>query len=169
MTQLLTQQEIDLLLHAIQSGEVDEETILKKKKGNSIKNYDFKRPTKLSKDYVNTIFRIFEDYCKYLGNHLTTQMRTNISVKLASVEQVSYDEFIHSIPKFTLLGLFKSPPLNGVQIIEINPQFCQLLIELLCGGNEASISKSINVEKKSFTDIELAILEEVINVLVHSF
>ena len=116
MTQLLTQKEIDSLLNAMSSGEIDEETFFKKKEVNSIKNYDFKRPTKLSKDYVNTLFMIFEDFCKYAGNHLTTQMRTNVNVKLASVEQISYDEFIHSIPKFTLLGLFKSPPLSGVQM-----------------------------------------------------
>lgn len=169
MTQLLTQKEIDSLLNAMSSGEIDEETFFKKKEVNSIKNYDFKRPTKLSKDYVNTLFMIFEDFCKYAGNHLTTQMRTNVNVKLASVEQISYDEFIHSIPKFTLLGLFKSPPLSGVQMFEINPQFCQLLIELLCGGNEASISKTSQNEKKSFTDIELAILEEVFNVFILAF
>lgn len=169
MTQLLTQQEIDALLNAMSSGEIDEESYLQKKEVNKVKSYDFKRPTKLSKDYVNTLFMIFEDFCKYAGNHLTTQMRTNVTVKLASVEQISYDEFIHSIPKFTLLGLFKSTPLNGIQMIEINPQFCQMVVELLCGGNENSIIKSNEIEKKSFTDIELAILEEVFNVFVLAF
>lgn len=169
MTQLLTQHEIDALLNAINNGEIDEETFLEKKEVSNIKTYDFKRPTKLSKDYVNTLFMIFEDFCKYAGNHLTTQMRTNVSLKLASIEQISYDEFIHSIPKFTLLGLFHSSPLNGIQMVEINPQFCQLLVELLCGGNEAEILKSKEEEKKSFTDIELAILEEVYKVFVLAF
>lgn len=169
MTQLLTQQEIDSLLTAISRGEIDEESYLQKREANHIKTYDFKRPTKLSKDYINTLFMIFEDFCKYAGNHLTTQIRTNVTVKLASVEQISYDEFIHSIPKFTLLGLFHSAPLNGIQMIEINPQFCQLLVELLCGGNESGIEKSAQMEKKSFTDIELAILEEVFKVFILAF
>ncbi|MEG0286094.1 MULTISPECIES: flagellar motor switch protein FliM [Vagococcus] len=169
MTQLLTQQEIDSLLSAISRGEIDEESYLHKQEKSNIKSYDFKRPTKLSKDYINTLFMIFEDFCKYAGNHLTTQMRTNVSVQLASVEQISYDEFIHSIPKFTLLGLFHSAPLNGIQMIEINPQFCQLLVELLCGGNESGIDKNSKKEKKSFTDIELSILEEIFKVFILAF
>lgn len=50
-------------------------------------------------------------------------------------------------------------------MIEINPQLCMLIVELLCGGNEAQILKNEDVEKKSFTDIEIAILEEILKLL----
>ncbi|MBO0443372.1 flagellar motor switch protein FliM [Vagococcus fluvialis] len=170
MKQVLTQQEIDALLSAMSNGEIDEETLLSEEKEmGQVKAYDFRRPTKLSKEYINTLFMIFEDFSKFAGNHLSTQIRTNVSLKLASIEQISYDEFIHSIPKFTLLGLFHSTPLNGIQMIEINPQLCMLIVELLCGGNEAQILKNEDVEKKSFTDIEIAILEEIFKTFVSAF
>ncbi|MGX7023596.1 flagellar motor switch protein FliM [Vagococcus hydrophili] len=169
MTQVLTQQEIDALLNAMSSGEIDEKAYLDKEEESNVKSYDFRRPTKLSKEYINTLFMIFEDFSKYAGNHLTTQIRSNVSLKLASIEQISYDEFIHSIPKFTLLGLFQSTPLSGVQMIEINPQFSMILVELLCGGSETEIGKFKNQEKKGFTDIELALLEEVYKILILAF
>lgn len=170
MKQVLTQQEIDSLLNAMSNGEIDESTLLSEEKEVAqVKTYDFRRPTKLSKEYINTLFMIFEDFSKYAGNHLSTQVRTNVSLKLASIEQISYDEFIHSIPKFTLLGLFHSTPLSGVQMFEINPQFCMMLVELLCGGNEAQILLNEEIEKKSFTDIEIAILEEIFKTFVSAF
>lgn len=165
MDQVLTQQEIDMLLNAISSGEIDQKET-EKEPEQKIKNYDFRRPTKLSKEYINTLHMIFEDFSKISSSVLSTLLRTNISLQLATIDQVSYDEFIHSIPKFTLLGLLKSPPLNGVQMIELNPQLCMLLVELLCGGLEVRQADKFDLpdldEKKAFTDIELAILEDVL-------
>lgn len=169
MKQVLSQQEIDTLLSAMSNGDIDEELLIEEKKVPQAKSYDFRRPTKLSKEYINTLFMIFEDFSKFAGNHLSTQIRTNVNLKLASIEQISYDEFIHSIPKFTLLGLFHSNPLNGSQMIEINPQLCMLIVELLCGASEAQITKGEELSKKSFTDIEMAILEEVFKTFVTAF
>ncbi|AQP54587.1 flagellar motor switch protein FliM [Vagococcus penaei] len=170
MKQVLSQQEIDSLLNAIDSGELDnDELLVDEKDASEAKLYDFKRPTKLSKEYVNTLYMIFEDFSKYAGNSLTTQLRTNVGLKLAAIEQISYDEFIHSIPKFTLLGIFQSKPMNGIQMMEINPQFSMLMIEILCGGTEAQIGKNEEIAKKSFTDIEMSILEEVMGVFVSAF
>ncbi|MGY3746490.1 flagellar motor switch protein FliM [Vagococcus salmoninarum] len=169
MKQVLSQQEIDTLLSAMSNGDIDEELLIEEKKAPQAKSYDFRRPTKLSKEYINTLFMIFEDFSKFAGNHLSTQIRTNVNLKLASIEQISYDEFIHSIPKFTLLGLFHSTPLNGIQMIEVNPQLCMLIVELLCGASEAQITKGEELSKKSFTDIEMAILEEVFKTFVTAF
>lgn len=59
MKQVLTQQEIDALLSAMSNGEIDEETLLSEEKEmGQVKAYDFRRPTKLSKEYINTLFMI---------------------------------------------------------------------------------------------------------------
>ncbi len=169
MKQVLTQQEIDALLNAVSSGEIDAKEMEPEKEQPTAKLYDFRRPTKLSKEYTNTLFMIFEDYSKIAASLLSTQLRTNVSMQLVSLEQISYDEFIHSIPKFTLLGLFHSTPLNGIQMIELNPQLCSFMVELLCGGSENQAYFEEKSTKKSFTDIEMAILEEVVKIFVTSF
>lgn len=111
---------------------------------------------------------VFEEFTKIIGNILSTQVRTNVDVELASIEQVSFDEFVHSVPRFTLMGLFHSAPLEGTQIIEISPQLCLQLVDLLCGSVEIR-DNAEEMTKESFTDIEMAILEEVLTNFVHSF
>ncbi|MHC5269570.1 flagellar motor switch protein FliM [Enterococcus sp. LJL98] len=172
MDQVLSQQEIDRLLNAMNSGEIDEEVAVEDNEGSKIKNYDFRRPTKLSKEYINTLHMIFEDFSKMGSGVLSTQLRTNVQMQLVAIEQISYDEFIHSIPKFTLLGLFRSQPLNGIQMLEMNPQLCMLLVELLCGGLDIRQARKVEEdfsEKKSFTDIELAVLEAVVENLTEVY
>ena len=117
--QVLSQQEIDSLLTALNTGEINTEAL--EDDGERVREYDFRRPIKLSKEYINTLYMIFENFSKIVGNFFSSQINTNVEVGLGAVEQISYDEFIRSIPKRTLIGIFKSRPLGGVQILEINP------------------------------------------------
>ncbi|MER2226456.1 MAG: flagellar motor switch protein FliM [Carnobacterium sp.] len=168
MKQVLSQQEIDSLLQAVESGEIDAKGLDEKEQENKVKSYDFRRPVRLSKEYISTLNMVFEEFAKIAGNILSTQVRTSVGVQLASIEQVSFDEFVHSVPRFTLMGLFRSVPLEGTQIIEISPQLCLQLVDLLCGSTE--IRDNIDeLSKESFTDIEMAILEEILSNFIHSF
>ena len=166
MKQVLSQQEIDALLNALSTGEIDPETI--EEETNKVRSYDFRRPIKLSKEYINTIQMIFENFSKIADNLLSTQLRTNVDINLGSLEQISYDEFIRSIPRFTLAALFTSDNLGGTQIMEINPQFCLQVIELVCGGSPSDYTEKLS-KKDSFTDIELGILEELVRNLLTAF
>lgn len=169
MKQVLSQQEIDSLLAALNTGEFDSETAeLEEKEKNKVRSYDFRRPIKLSKEYINTLYMIFESFSKIAGNLLSTQIRSNAKISLGGVEQISYDEFIRSIPKSTLLAMFRSKPLTGVQILEVNPQFCVQAIDLMCGGFERT-TVTMPTNKERFTDIELGILEEIVVSILRSF
>lgn len=167
MKQVLSQQEIDSLLNAIDTGEIDSDD-LEEEKEDKIKSYDFRRPIKLSKEYINTLYMIFENFSKISGNLISSQINADVEISLGAVEQISYDEFIRSIPRTTLIGLFKSKPLSGVQLLEINPQFCYQYIELMCGGGLNQINLD-EVGKKEFTDIEIGILEELAGNILTSF
>ncbi|GEN51552.1 flagellar motor switch protein FliM [Alkalibacterium pelagium] len=166
--QVLSQQEIDALLVAMDSGEIDTEEMDEETSGAKVKTYDFRRPVRLSKEYLSTITMVFEDFSKLASNLLSTQLRKPVEAKIAAIEQVSFDEFVHSVPSFTLMGVFKSAPLSGLQILEINPQFSLQIVELLCGYTEVSSEETLK-NKSSFTDIELAILEDVLKSLMRSF
>lgn len=172
MDQVLSQEEIDALLNAMNTGEISEDTIEEEKNdAPKVREYDFRRPTRLSKEYINTLHMIFEDFSKMTGNVLSTQLRTNVSVDLAAIEQISYDEFMHSIPRVTLLGMFHSEPLKGSQLLEINPQLCSLMVELLCGGLDVRTQhpdeKIPSIE--SFSDIDLALMRELFKEIVNVY
>lgn len=164
---VLSQREIDNLLEALDSGEFDGET-LENVKQPKVKPYDFRRPVRLSKEYLSTISMVLEDFAKIAVNVLSTKLRQQVSMDMVSIEQISFDEFVHSVPKFTLLGTLTSAPQNGVQIIEINPSISMQMVEYLCGFEDTS-SFVENTNKNSFTDIELAILEDIIDIFARTF
>lgn len=166
MSQVLSQQEIDSLLNALNTGEIDPEAL--KEEETKVRAYDFRRPIKLSKEYTNTLHMIFENFSKVASNFLTTQLRHGVNITVGAVEQMSYDEFIRSIPKFTLLTLFSATNLSGTQMLEVNPQFCIQAIDLLCGGGAATNMANWG-KKDRFTDIEIGMLEEVVQNILKSF
>ena len=100
MNPVLSQEEIDALMAGMQSGEIDV-AVLEEKEQVKIKQYDFKRPVRLSKEYISTLTMVFEEYAKISENLLTTQLQSSVSMHLKSIEQVSFDEFLHSVPYFT--------------------------------------------------------------------
>ena len=157
MGDVLSQNEIDALLTALSSGEIIAEDIEREKEKQKVKQYDFRRPNKFSKEQINTIKIIQDNYSRIISNFLSAKVRHNIQMKVAAIEQVTYDEFIHSIPNPTLLSIFKMPPFNGTLLLEVNPQFGFQIIDLLCGG-KIDLSPKI----RELTDIERSIMIDIL-------
>jgi flagellar motor switch protein FliM len=161
MDKTLSQQEIDALINAISSGTVEPEELAETGQKRNIKNYDFRRPNKFSKDHVHAIKSIYDNYSRTLSNILSNQMRANVEMTVVSIEQISYGEFIRSIPNPTLMGIFSMEPLNGLMVLEANPNFGFQIVDLLCGG---TLRK--NIDLRGFTEIEISILEDVITMMI---
>lgn len=168
MKQVLSQEEIDSLLNALSTGEIDPEEIKEEEEKDKVRAYDFRRPIKLSKEYISTLQMIFENFSKLAGNKLSTLVHTNVDVNLGAIEQISYDEFTRSAPNPTVMSIFSAPPMGGTQVLEINPQFCIQVVELMCGGSESSYHEAFD-SRRDFTDIEIGILEEVMEGLLETY
>lgn len=153
MAEVLSQNEIDALLSALSSGELKPDEISKDEEKQKVKAYDFRSPQKFSKDHLRTLELIYENYSRIISNYLTGQVRSNVKVKIESVQQITYDEFIHSVPNPTILTVFKMPPLNGSILFETNPQFVFQVIDVLLGGNGEGKYKI-----REFTDIDKNII-----------
>lgn len=154
MAEVLSQGEIDALLSALSSGDLQPDELSKEEEGQQkIKIYDFRSPQKFSKDHIRTLELIHDNYSRIISNYLTGQVRTNVKVKIESVEQITYEEFIHSVPNPTILTVFKMPPLSGSILFETNPQFVFQVIDILLGGNGTSQYKF-----REFTDIDKNII-----------
>lgn len=164
---VLSQSEIDSLLEAMNSGEISEE-IIEETQQTKVKPYDFRRPVRLSKEYLSTISMVLEDFAKISVNQLSTKLRRQVEMSMVSIEQISFDEFVHSVPKFTLLGTLTSEPQSGVQIIEVNSSISVQMVEILCGFDSNSQFVE-NTNKSNFTEIELAILDEIIEIFANAF
>lgn len=164
MAEILSQSEIDALLNALQTGEIDAETIKQKENEKKVRIYDFRRPNKFSKEQLNTIEIISENYCRLITTYLSGQLRTRVQIKVASVEQLTYEEFIRSIPNTTILNIFGLLPFEGKGILEINPHLVFYIIDRLFGGPGTS-----NIKSRPLTEIEQIIVTKTVTRLLGYF
>lgn len=157
MTEVLSQDEIDQLLTAISSGEVETTEIQQATDQKKIKIYDFKRPDKFSKDQIRTVSIMHETFARLTTTSLSAQLRSLVHVHVASVDQLTYEEFIRSIPNPTTLAVINMDPLKGSAILEIDPAVTFSIIDRLFGGHGEGTKFS-----RDLTDIEQAVMEGII-------
>jgi flagellar motor switch protein FliM len=163
MAELLSQNEIDNLLSALSSGEIDIDEIPKAEEKQKVKNYDFRSPQKFSKDAIRTLELIHDNYARIISNYLSAQVRSNVKVTLESISQITYEEFMHSISNPTILIVFKMSPLNGSILFETNPQFVFQIIDILLGG-----AGNGKFRLKEFTEIEKNIIFQINKGLINN-
>lgn len=156
MVDVLSQNEIDALLAALSSGEMDAEELKKEETQKKIRSYDFKRALRFSKDHIRSLTRIHENFARYLTTYFSAQLRTFVQINVVQVEQLPYDEFIRSIPKMTVLNIFEAEPLVGRMVLEVHPNIAYAMLDRLLGGTGTAPS-TIN----SMTEIETIILERI--------
>lgn len=156
MVDVLSQNEIDALLAALSSGEMDAEELKKEDSQKKIRSYDFKRAVRFSKDHIRSLTRIHENFARYLTTYFSAQLRTFVQINVVQVEQLPYDEFIRSIPKMTILNIFEAEPLQGRMVLEVNPNVAYAMLDRLLGGPGTSTAKV-----HTMTEIEIIIMERI--------
>ena len=147
--EILSQTEIDALLSAISSGEMDAEELKKEEEDKKVKVYDFKRALRFSKDQIRSISRIHENYARLLTTFFSGQLRTYVNISVASVDQIPYEEFIRSIPKMTILNVISMEPLEGKILMEVNPNIAYSMMDRLLGGKGNSDVQPESLDRKS--------------------
>ncbi|TYP77646.1 flagellar motor switch protein FliM [Paenibacillus methanolicus] len=156
MVDVLSQSEIDALLAALSSGEMDAEELKKEETQRKIRSYEFKRAVRFSKDHIRSLTRIHENFARFLTTYFSAQLRTFVQISVVQVEQLPYDEFIRSIPKMTILNIFEAEPLEGRMVLEVHPNVAFAMVDRLLGGQGIAPSK-IN----ALTEIETTIMERI--------
>ncbi len=157
MTEVLSQDEIDQLLTAISAGDTDTEDFRPVNDTRKIKIYDFKRPDKFSKEQIRTVSIMHETFARLTTTALSAQLRSMAHVHVASVDQLTYEEFIRSIPTPTTLAVINMDPLKGNAILEIDPSVTFSIIDRLFGGT----GQGTKVQR-DLTDIEQSVMEGII-------
>ncbi len=151
--EVLSQSEIDALLSALSSGEMDANQLKQEESERKVRVYDFKRALRFSKDQIRSISRINENYSRLLTTYFSAQLRTYVHISVASVDQVPYEEFVRSVPSMTVLNIFSMAPLDGRIIFEINPNIAYAMLDRILGGRGTSLNK---IDK--LTEIETTIM-----------
>jgi flagellar motor switch protein FliM len=154
--EVLSQSEIDSLLAALSTGELEvDETQQEKEK--QVKNYDFKRPAKFSKEHLRTLEIIYEHYGRLVSTNLAVYLRKNIQISVASSETVTFSEFSNALSNPVILGIINFSPLPGNIIIDVSCNLGFAMIDRMLGGQGNPLEKN-----REFSEIEMAILEKLI-------
>jgi flagellar motor switch protein FliM len=155
--QILSQDEVDALLSAVDRGELPEPTTLTEPgTSRSIIRYNFRKPNRVSKDQVKMLQSIHESFARLYSASLTAMLRGLVEIELKSVEQVTYGEFIMALSPPTCLVIFNMEPLRGGAALEINASILFRLIDRLLGG-----SGLLPVRPREFTEVEQVLIERI--------
>ena len=125
--------------------------------GEKVTPYDFKRPERVGKEQMRALQTLHEGFGRNFAAGLSAMLRSMVEVKLTSVDQLTYSEFIFSLENPTCFNLLKADPLEGNLILDINPSILYPIIDrLLGGGKEAG-----PLARRPLTEIELRLVSRI--------
>lgn len=158
MGNILSQNEIDNLLDALNAGD-DLDLSGKAEEGEqNVRPYDFRTANKFYKEQMRTLSIIFDTFAYLFSNKLTALLHTLCEVEVVSIEEQSFGEFNNSISSPVLLGIVEMMPLQGSLLLEISPVLAYGIISRLFGG-----AADYTLTTKPFTEIETYIVENIMH------
>jgi len=166
MADILSQEEIDQLLEIVEEEDVPTEDVLQKETSSEqqqVTLYDFKRPNRVSKEQLRALRGVHDKMVRTLSSQISSIMRSIVEIQLHSVDQMTYGEFLMSLPSPTSFNVFSMKPLEGSGVLEINPSIAFPMIDRLLGGKGESYDVS-----REFSDIELTLLDSILKVIMQN-
>ena len=160
MGEVLSQNEIDSLLQALSSGELDVEEI-KDDGEKQAKNYDFARPAKFSKEHLRTLEIIFEHYGRLLSTTMPAYLRKTVQVEIMNSEAVTYSEFSNALSNPVILSIVNFEPLSGNIIMELASNLGYAMVDRMLGGPGEPLERN-----RDFSEIELLIIERIMTIAI---
>ena len=162
MADILSQEEIDALLEVVE--EEGDAPVGLDNDGSDTRQvilYDFKRPNRVSKEQLRAVKGIHDKMARNLASQISSIMRSIVEIQLHSVDQMTYGEFLMSLPSPTSFNVFSIKPLDGNCVIEINPSIAFPMIDRLLGGLGEAYEST-----RELTDIELNLLDAILRIVM---
>jgi flagellar motor switch protein FliM len=167
----LQKSDIDALLSAVGSGQVaaaspaaaDQAQIFSRFRRDleniEIKDYDFKRPERISKDQMRALTTLHDTFARNFGASLSGFLRTIVEIRIIAAEQKTYAEFISALPNPTSFNLVNCPPLDGQMCLELSPLIIYPIIDRLLGGS----NQDLFIPQRAMTAIEQRLIQRILN------
>ena len=167
MADVLDQTDIDALLKAVAAGDVETAPTdarifsrgRREEESVEVREHDFKRPERISKDQMRSLQTLHETFARSIGVSLSGLLRTIVEVRVAQAEQMTYSEYISSLPNPTCFNLVNAPQLGGQLCLEISPLIIYPLIDRLLGGN----NQDLFIPQRAMTLIEGRLVHRILS------
>ena len=129
----------------------------------SYKLYNFRRPDKFSKDNLRALRDIHREFSKAISLVLSGYLRMRVEIEIVSVDQLTYEEFVRSMPSPISVGVFEFEPLSGQILLGISFEVISCIVNRMLGG-----VGNIEAQTRELTDIEKALAKKIINIIIKS-
>ena len=170
MDDLVSGVNIDALL---KETSVEDEKSLKEQeevveKDQEVRDWDFTRPEKLSGDHRRTLVLIHERFARYATSTLSSLLGCPVNMRFISSEEISYHEFVDSLPTPSLLAQVDLSPLPSRTLVELDRDLAFVMIDRLFGGQGDPVEVKRNLSEIENTVVE-NILAQILADLSHSW
>ena len=153
MTDLLSQEEIDALLHGVDDGDVDTEDDGGGEGG--ARGYDFNSEDRIVRGRMPTLEMINERFARYLRISMFNMLRRSTEISVGGIQTLKFGEYIHTLFVPTSLNLIKMKPLRGTALLVIEPTLVFILVDNYFGGEGKFHAK---IEGREFTPTEQRVI-----------
>ncbi|MEA3353980.1 MAG: flagellar motor switch protein FliM [Campylobacterota bacterium] len=167
MAEFLSQDEIDALLDIAEEDgdleDIEESSAANTAKEKSYAIYDFKKPNRISADQMKAFNALHDKMLRTTISDVSAMLRKIVDIKLYSIEQMTYGEFILSIPQITSLNTLSIKPLDGRIVLECNPGISHKIIAHLLGNGDSVLT---DATEKELTEIEMQVFDHFYQLIV---
>lgn len=165
MSDVLSQAEVESLISSMEGGapttHAPQRNLIaptsSSRTREKITPYDFKRPERVGKEQMRALQTLHEGFGRNFGAALSALLRSIVEVKLTSVDQLTYSEFVFSLENPTCFNLIKAEPLEGSLILDLNPSILYPIIDRLLGGGREAGPPA----RRPLTHIELRLVSRI--------
>lgn len=154
MTDLLSQDEIDALLHGVDDGEVDIDDDADAD-GGQTKQYDFSGEDRIVRGRMPTLEMVNERFARYLRISMFNMLRRSTEISVGGIQTMKFGEYVHTLFVPTSLNLIKMKPLKGTALLVIEPTLVFILVDNYFGGEGKFHAK---IEGREFTPTEQRVI-----------
>jgi len=162
MAKILTQEEIDLLLGSATELRQDTPAAITTASVSSV-TYDFRRPDRVSKEQIRALHLMHDRFARNISASLSAYLRTVTDMSIVSVEQLTYSEFLMSLPDPTAFYAIGMSPPDGVGALELNPTLAFTMVDRILGGTGRGVQLS-----RALTEIEQNVVDGVVKLILEN-
>ena len=157
---LLSQDEIDALLHGVDGGDVETETDVPMEPGEA-RNYDFASQDRIVRGRLPTLEMINERFARYFRTSMFNMLRRSADISVSGVQMLKFSEFVHSLFVPTSLNITRVSPLRGKSLFVIDPKLVFSGVDNFFGGSGRFHTK---IEGREFTPTELRVVQMLLEI-----
>lgn len=158
MQDLLTQDEIDALLHGVDEGDIDTEGDLEP---GAVRSYDLTSQDRIVRGRMPTLEMINERFARYTRISMFNMLRRPADVSVGGIQIQKFGEYVHTLYVPTSLNMVKFRPLRGTALVILDARLVFKLVDNFFGGD----GRHAKIEGREFTPTELRVVQMVLNQL----